>query len=311
MSKGDVQQKKLDYATKLIRLLDEYQTIILVTADNVGSQQMHQVRRAIRGESVLLMGKNTMIRKIMRSQLSKFPTLEALMPYIHGNVGIVFTKGEPREVGHQLTSNRVAAPAKAGAIAPIDVWVPAGNTGMGPEKTSFFQAIGIATKITKGTVEIINTVHLLKKGEKVGLSEATLLTTLKIFPFSYGLALKTVYDQGQVFDPEVLNITESDIDVVAYEQIRRVAAISMALNIPTLASAPHWLIKGYTNVVAVSVATDYVFPQVEQLKKMLDNPAAFAVATAAPTTAAAPAAKKAAVVVEEEEDQDLGFGLFD
>ena len=34
---------------------------------------------------------------------------------------------------------QVKAPAKAGAIAPVDVWVPAGNTGMGPEKTSFYQ----------------------------------------------------------------------------------------------------------------------------------------------------------------------------
>ena len=36
-------------------------------------------------------------------------------------------------------------------------------------------------------------VHLIKKGEKVGASEATLLQMLKIFPFSYGLIVK----QGQ------------------------------------------------------------------------------------------------------------------
>jgi hypothetical protein len=30
------------------------------------------------------------------------------------------------------------------------VIVPGGNTGMGPEKTQFFQALNIQTKITKG-----------------------------------------------------------------------------------------------------------------------------------------------------------------
>ena len=47
------------------------------------------------------------------------------------------------------------APARAGAIAPVDVTIPAQVTSLGPEKTSFFQALQIPTKITRGTIEII------------------------------------------------------------------------------------------------------------------------------------------------------------
>ena len=79
------------------------------------------------------------------------------------------------------------APAKAGAIAPIDVFEAPQNTGLGQEKTSFFQALSIATKVSKGMIEILSEVHLIKKDEKVGFSEAALLQMLKIFPFSYGL----------------------------------------------------------------------------------------------------------------------------
>lgn len=50
---------------------------------------------------------------------------------------------------------QVPAAARAGAIAPCDVTVPAQNTGLGPEKTSFFQALGITTKISRGTIEIL------------------------------------------------------------------------------------------------------------------------------------------------------------
>jgi len=89
----------------------------------------------------------------------------------------------------------VQAPAKAGAIAPVDVFVPPQNTGLGPEKTSFFQALSIATKISKGSIEILSDVHLVKKDEKVGFSEAALLQMLKIFPFSYGLKII----QGTIF----------------------------------------------------------------------------------------------------------------
>merc|ERR1712165_35379 len=127
------------------------------------------------------MGKNTMMRKAIRGHLEKNPDLERLLPFIKMNVGFVFTKEDLIEVRDMLLANKVRAPAKAGALAPLDVVVPAQNTGVGPEKTSFFQALQIPTKITKGTIKII------KDGDKVGASEATLLNMLKISPFTYGL----------------------------------------------------------------------------------------------------------------------------
>ena len=76
------------------------------------------------------------------------------MPHIAGNIGFVFTHEDLADIRDVLESNKKEAPAKAGAIAPLDVHVPKGNTGMGPEKTSFFQALAIPTKITKGLLFI-------------------------------------------------------------------------------------------------------------------------------------------------------------
>merc|ERR1712001_70034 len=149
---------------------------------------------SLRGHAVVLMGKNTMMRKAIRGHLGQNPKLEQLLPHIVGNVGFVFTKEELVSVRDMLLANKVKAPARAGAIAPLDVTVPAQNTGLGPEKTSFFQALNIPTKITKGTIEIIQNVHLIKTGDKVGMSEATLLNMLGISPFTYGLIVKKVYD---------------------------------------------------------------------------------------------------------------------
>merc|ERR1712219_36265 len=136
------------------------------------------------------------------------PDLERLLPHIKQNVGFVFTKCELIEVRDLLLANKVKAPAKAGALAPLDVTVPAQNTGMGPEKTSFFQALNIPTKITKGTIEIVTDVKLIKIGDKVGMSDSTLLNMLGISPFTYGLIIKKVYDSGTVFDPAILDITD-------------------------------------------------------------------------------------------------------
>ena len=107
-----------------------------------------------------------------------------------------------------LCSVQVPAAARAGAIAPCEVTVPAQNTGLGPKKTSFFQALGITTKVFRGTIEILSDVQLIKPGDKVGASEATLLNMLNISPFSFELIIQQLFDNGSIYNPEVLDITE-------------------------------------------------------------------------------------------------------
>lgn len=54
-------------------------------------------------------------------------------------------------------------------------------------------------------------VGLIKINDKVGASEATLLNMLNISPFSFGLIIQQVYDNGSVYSPEVLDITEASL----------------------------------------------------------------------------------------------------
>jgi len=314
MVREDKAAWKANYFTKLAALFDEYPKCFIVGADNVGSKQMQEIRIALRGQAIVLMGKNTMMRKAIRGHLETNPNLERLLPHIKQNVGFVFTKEELVHVRDLLLANKVRAPAKAGAIAPLDVVVPAQNTGMGPEKTSFFQALSIPTKITKGTIEIIQDVPLIKTGDKVGMSESTLLNMLKISPFTYGLVVQKVYDSGTVFDPEILDITDEDLIKKFQSGIANVAALSLAIGYPTVASVPHSVVNGMKNLLAVAAATEITFKEAETLKAFLADPSAFAAAApaaAAPAADAAPAAAAAKEESEEEEDDDMGFGLFD
>jgi len=312
MVREDKSTWKANYFIKLTTLLDEYPKCFIVGADNVGSKQMQEIRIALRGKAVVLMGKNTMMRKVIRGQLEKNPELEKLLPHIKMNVGFVFTNEELTTVRDLLLSNKKAAPAKAGAVAPVDVVIPAQNTGMGPEKTSFFQALQIPTKITKGTIEIINDVPIITTGDKVGASEATLLGLLKIFPFSYGLIIQKVYDQGSVFDPAILDITDEDIKNKFMAGVANVAAVCLAIGYPTMASAPHSIANGMKNLLAIAAVTEITFKEAEMLKEFLADPSKFAAAAAPAAAAAAPAAAAAKVEEEEEEeDDDMGFGLFD
>jgi len=312
MVREDRSTWKANYFTKLENLLEEYPKCFIVGADNVGSKQMQEIRIALRGKAVVLMGKNTMMRKAIRGYMEKNPDLERLLPHIKMNVGFVFTKEELITVRDLLLANKKAAPAKAGALAPVDVTIPAQNTGMGPEKTSFFQALQIPTKITKGTIEIIQDVPIIKIGDKVGASEATLLNMLKISPFTYGLLIQKVYDNGSIFDPEILDITDEDIKAKFMAGVANVAALCLSINYPTIASVPHSIVNGMKNLLAVAAVTDISFKEAETLKEFLADPSKFAAAAPAAAAVAAPAAAAAKEPEpESEEDDDMGFGLFD
>merc|ERR1719229_1623745 len=112
-----------------------------------------------------------MMRKAIRTYAENNRDFEKLLPFIVGNVGMVFTKGDLIECRETLLQNKVKAPARAGALAPCPVVVPKQATTLGPEKTSFFQALQITTKITKGCIEILNDVNLIAEGDRVGASE--------------------------------------------------------------------------------------------------------------------------------------------
>lgn len=132
-----------------------------------------------------------------------------------------------------------------------------------------FQVLNIPTKINKGTVEIITPVELIKKGDKVGSSEAALLSKLGIRPFSYGLIVLMVYDNGSVFSPEVLDLTEDDLVEKFAAGVSLVTSLALAISFPTIAAAPHLFTNAYKNVLAVAVATEYTYPQAEEVKEYL------------------------------------------
>jgi large subunit ribosomal protein LP0 len=275
---------------------------------------MQQIRFALRGTGVVLMGKNTMIRKALKGLAKENPKLEKLIPLVRNNVGFVFCKGDLKACRTLLLANKVAAPARVGSVSPVDVVVPASNTGMEPTKTSFFQALNIPTKITKGTVEIMNDVQLIKAGEKVGGSEATLLQMLNIKPFFYGLSILAVYDNGSVFDASVLDITDEILTQKFRAGVANVAALSLAIGHPCEASIPYSITSAFRDIISLGLAglTEYSFPDLEKFKKA----AAAGPAPAAPAKKEEPkkeekaAPKKKEPEPEPEDDVGMG-GLFD
>jgi len=265
-------ERKTEYFARMKDLLATYNKCFVVEVDNVGSNQLQRTRIGLRGKAEVLMGKNTMMRKIIREFVDENPDAQVakLEPLIRGNIGFVFTNGDLGEVREVLESNVRPAPARVGSIAPVAVVVPKGPTGCDPGQTAFFQTLQIGTKITKGQIEIVNDVPLIEVGDKVTASQSALLQKLNIEPFSYGLILKTVYDNGSVFSAKVLDVTEDVLAAKFSDALSKVASLSLALGYPTQASIPHSIANAFKMLLAVTIGCEnYSFEKAAPYKELL------------------------------------------
>jgi large subunit ribosomal protein LP0 len=313
-----VPDEKLAYREKFLGYLREYKRILIVGADNVGSNHFQRIRSDLRGDAVILMGKNTVVRKILRSVEKEFPQHQQLLPKLYGNLGFVFTNSDVTQIRKKILDNKVGAPARVGAVAPCDVVLQPGPTGLEPGQTAFLQALNIPTMIVKGQIEIKTPVDLIKEGNRVSPSQAALLVKLGLRPFRYGLTVQHVYDEGTFFEAKILDLNESDLIKDFQQGVKNIAAISLRVGHPTLASIPHSVIFGFKKVFSISMATSYTIKQTAQIKKLLEDPEALAAALAA-TSSSGPApggAVKAEAKQEEakeeeakeEEEEEMGAG---
>jgi len=307
-------ERKSEYFEKMKELLSTYTKAFVVEVDNVGSSQLQNTRKGLRGTAEILMGKNTMMRKVIREFVEENPgtPVAQLENICRGNVGFVFTSGDLGAVRETLEGNVRPAPARVGAVAPIDVVVPKGPTGCDPGQTAFFQTLQIATKITKGQIEMTNDTPLITAGDKVTASQAALLQKLDIEPFTYGLVLKAVYDNGSVFDAKVLDITDDVLAAKFTTSLSVIASLSLALGYPTQASVPHSVANAFKAVLSITLGCEkFTFDKAEVYEAYLADPSAFAGSGGGGGEGGGggDAEEEKVEEKEEEEEMDLGGGM--
>jgi len=300
-------ERKNQYFTLMKGLLAEYTKCFLVHADHVGSKQFQDIRKAMRGTGHVLMGKNTMMRKILTGLGDDSP-YAVLKPKIVGNVGLIFVKEDLAAAKGIVTKYTVPAPARAGVIANANVVIPPGPTGCDPSQTNYFQTMDVPTKITKGQIEIVREMPLIEVGERVTAGQADLLQKLGIRPFTYGLEILEVFDNGNLFSPAILDISDNDIICAFTHGARNLAAVSFAIGIANAATVPHSIRAAVRAMLSVVVndGITFTFEQAADVQAYLADPSAFAAANPSGGGGGDAAAEEAAKEPEpESEDEEV------
>jgi len=256
--------RKLRIGGRFCDLMEKYTKVISFSVDLVGSRQLALIRQKLRGRGEFIFGKNTMLRKVLRDkcdrdaadQPEKAEKLIKLLTLIDGNVGLLFHDQDIKAMRDEIEGETLPCAAKVGINAPCDVMIHAGPTGCDPTQTAFFQLLDIPTKINRGQVEIVSDVVVIRAGEKVQASQASLCAKLNITPFAFGPVGRYAYDDGDVYSCEVLDITDEMIENGFTNALRKASALCLGTGLPNSLTVPHYVYKAWQTIAKLMLGTE-------------------------------------------------------
>ncbi|MEM4781653.1 MAG: 50S ribosomal protein L10 [Halalkalicoccus sp.] len=232
---------KREEVDELTAMLDSYASVGVVSVAGIPSRQLQNMRRDLHGSAELRVSRNTLL---VRALEDVDDGLEQLTEHVSGQVGVIGTNDNPFGLYKQLEQSKSPAPIGAGEVAPNDITIPEGDTGVDPGPfVGDLQQVGAAARIQDGSIHVTEDSTVLEAGEEVSQDLANVLSELGIEPKEVGLDLRSVYSEGILFDPEDLAI-----DVEEYRaDIEAAAAAGRNLSInavyPTARTAPALLSK--------------------------------------------------------------------
>jgi len=225
----------------LVEAIEAYESVGVVDVQGIPSRQLQEMRAELHGSAELRLSRNTLLERALDQVDEGF---EALGEYLSGHVGLIGTNDNPFGLFRQLEASKTPAPISAGEVAPNDIVIPEGDTGMDPGPfVGDLQNVGAAARIDEGSIKVLEESTVAEAGDVVDADLANVLSELGIEPKEVGLDLRAVYADGVLFEADELEIDveEYRADVEAAAAAGRNLAVNAA--IPTAASMPALLAK--------------------------------------------------------------------
>jgi large subunit ribosomal protein L10 len=255
---------KRDTVEELKRIFKEYPTVGLAPLYRVKASQLHEIRRKLRGTALLKVSKNTLIKIALKELMEngEFKGADALFKYLEGQNILIFTKEDPFKLAKMLDEVKIPSFARPGDIAPEDIVIQEGNTGLPPGPlVSEFNEVGLPAKIVSGSIWISKTTVVAKKGDVISDKLASVLAKLGVKPVKVGLNLKVAYSDGLVYPLEMLKL---DIESYKNELLKaweNAFKLALALKYPTPETLPMILIECYSTSLRLALSLEYFTPE--------------------------------------------------
>ena len=208
IKKKHIPQWKLDEIDHLLDLFKKYKNIAVIEVAHIHDQQIQSMRKLLRGKAVFRMSKKSLqLRAIEQfKEDSKKPNLDELASHIPGQSSLVFSNLDLFELKNIFLKNEWMVPAKPNDITPVDIWVPAGDTGLptGQVISELNMILRLPTRIQNDTIWIREATRTHKAGDFVNVKQAAVLKKLGIAPIESLIKIYFAWSDGEIIPEEIL-----------------------------------------------------------------------------------------------------------
>ena len=304
---------KVKDVEELVEMISKSRVVGVVGVREIPADNMQQMRGSLRGNVEIRMVRNTIARRALQASA---PEIRPLADFIEDQTALIFSNDNPFKLNGLLEKGKQPMPIKAGARAPKDIVVEAGETSFSPgPMVGKLQAAGIPAAIKGGKVVISQKITLAKEGEVVAAKTADILKTMEIFPRNVGLELRAAYEGGLIFRVKDLSINvEAQISELS-AAFAKAFGFAVEIGYATPKTVGPMLQKAQTRARALVLEAGLPVPGMMEmvLAKAAANAralAGLASGESAPAPAKAQAPAKAEEETEEKKDEgDTAAGL--
>ncbi|WP_053948562.1 50S ribosomal protein L10 [Halolamina sediminis] len=251
-----VPEWKQQEVDELVDFLERYDAVGVVGVTGIPSRQLQSMRRGLHGTAEVRMSRNTLMTRAVEEVDEG---LEQLAAEISGEVAFVGSNDNPFGLFKELEASKTPAPIGAGEVAPNDIVIPEGDTGIDPGPfVGELQSVGASARIMEGSIKVTEDSHVLDAGETVSEDLANVLAEMGIEPKEVGLDLRAVYADGVLFEPDelALDVDEYREDVQAAAAAARNLSVNAAY--PTAENAGTLLAKAAGEAKSVGLEATIV-----------------------------------------------------
>ncbi|MFC7114959.1 50S ribosomal protein L10 [Natronoarchaeum sp. GCM10025703] len=225
----------------LVEVIESYDSVGVVNIAGIPSRQLQEMRRDLHGSAELRVSRNTLLARALEAVDEG---IEELTEHIEGQVGLIGTNDNPFGLYQQLEASKTPAPIGAGEIAPNDIVIPEGDTGVDPGPfVGDLQTVGASARIQDGSIKVTEDSTVLEAGGEVSQDLSNVLSELGIEPKEVGLDLRSVFSEGVMFAPEDLDIDVEEYRTDVQTAAARARNLSLNAEYPTSSTAPTLIAK--------------------------------------------------------------------
>jgi len=255
--------KKVKLLGTLLEALETYRIIIIIETSQATSNIINNIRKKLCSEdkrNTLILGKRSIFLLAIDQYSRTNKAILSVKPYLKTGVcGLLFSFSDPQTLCSIIKSECQWESLSEGISCPVDIYLPKGPLPLNPTQTSFFPALNIATKISKGKIEVINEALLVKQGEQVSYSVATLLKSIQMKPIPRVVTIKGIYNMGYIQQPDKLIEKDEGILRRFNQTLCDIECLCIGINYPTILNFMRTVWQGYTNLYAISMESNYSF----------------------------------------------------